>query len=596
MTVFTSRTGSRQGLVGALKVSESFSPSLGQSISAGISEGLDAPGSAAQDLIAIKIAEETGRGSDIGVIQRFSQGLNVVLGGLLEPEDTNTGSGVPLTREAWENSSFFREGLEYLEGETELSARLRANLWDRKLERDFIYEKTGTVGAGAFIGGSFAGAMIDAKNLAVSGAVAAAFPLAAGAVGAGLALRTAKSSVQAARARAGFSSGVNSLRASWAARTATVSGEAAVSTVPSVVTGLQNSELVGQEYTASDAALDLFASVGLSVAFQNVGEAVGQAWKRYAGFREASAVGDLAFAQVSSGEKVDVGPIVAREVSEFTPVFSGESPDAGIRMSQVRTKEGKTTWEARLSDPSGERLGELLASGTNKKSVAEKARGEFLSQSVKVAEDIGVSGEELAQLKRAVRLSEEVRSFNKAKEVEKIVSKSEKVKSLKQGIKDLEDSLLGKTPEAKEKVGQLLKVERARLREFEAEVQGQALDSVNQRLSQLRAAKIEAEKSVRETQRSVAQKQLSDYAKRQLEPDLESRAARSFDPNAVVAEADRLPEEYPKPEAPIRVDEAVLQQFAEDFPDLKEQLEEYLGVLERVPGAVKNFVKCRVGL
>lgn len=66
--------------------------------------------------------------------------------------------------EEWKTSDWFREGLTYQEGLTPVQAEMLATRFDKAQYRRFLWDKSKGLATAAFIGGEFAGAIIDPVN------------------------------------------------------------------------------------------------------------------------------------------------------------------------------------------------------------------------------------------------------------------------------------------------------------------------------------------------------------------------------------------------------------------------------------------------
>lgn len=600
--IFTSGVKPRSGQTGYQLLGNSYRPTTGDVLSAGFRSGLEGEGSAIQDVATSVIAAETGQ--DTGVIQEFSNVLNTGLFGLLSPEEVLVSK--PLTEDEWKAGPYFREDLKYTPGMTTRAAAILSNTRDRKVDRDFVISRAeGFAQNAAFWTGGFVGAMADAKNVTVSVAASAATPLIVGGLAAGPkgaaggaiaaggvgflagAARVVPSLLRLSRV------GVDVLKTSRAVRVSAVLGEAVVSTVPSVVTGVQNAPIVQQKYDAGDATLDLLASAGLGVAFHGVSEAAGAAWRRYASPNDAIDLGHMVTQQVAAGEKIDVEPLVHQKLADYVPEV------ASVEFTPRFVQEGGSGKRIRFRAEQ-DVYGEVLTSRVfnDKKAAEADLKEQFLARSVQVAKELGLPPEQLAQLEAVAQIRARVRTFDGEKMATELVDRTPAVTRAKEKLAVAEQKLAEAKP--KKQASRQRGVEAAR-QELEAARQAERplmLQAAQAEKAKLQGLLSVADNTIRDLQRKSAAARLPQYAKAQLDMSPEGRAARSIDPRAVEVERDRLPASTYNEDAPLPPLEeqamAELRELAKSEPTVAKYLE---GVeqLKKLPDAIIQFAKCKGG-
>jgi hypothetical protein len=373
-------------------IGEFYQPTVGEVMSAQYSSSLRGPGSSAADVFALELERELGT-NQTGIIQ---QGSDFLVGGLFRTDDTTQPSGVKISQEEWKESPFFHPAVEYQEGMTTLAAELLKRQAERNEENEFLISQAqGLVKNGLGYAAGFAGGMADAKGAAVGVAAAVATPLVVGGftapaapvVGGGAGVLTAAARIGPTLARMN-SAGFQVLKQSRKARFAAIGGEAAVSTVPQVITGFQNSSLTQQDYEMVDAMFDFATGAGFALAFQGATEGIAAAWKRYARQDGMVEVAQLAARQIELGEKVDVQPIIQAQLSDFTPSRI-ELPEPTVR----QLPDGQ--WEAALDNQ--------IFVGRTQADVTAQAREIALSESLQPLREMGYSPQALARVEEALR-------------------------------------------------------------------------------------------------------------------------------------------------------------------------------------------------
>lgn len=592
MTLFLSHTGSRQGAEEYQQLGRSFTPSTGQVVSAGIQAGFQAEGSTSQDVATSIVAEELGKEDQLGVFQKISQGINWATFGSMTPDEVGTIKSEPLSETDWKASKYYREDLKYEEGMTTLAAGILASTRDRKAERDFIYQQASRAQSVGYFSGALVGSMLDAKALAAGVATAGLSEVAVGTVALGRA-----GMLTADMVRFAPQMGRVAIRSSRALRVGTLAAESAVSTVPSVVTGLQNAPIIQQAYTEEDMALELLASVGLSALFDFGGRALSSTWKRYGRSRDVMEVGQIAHAQVSAGEKIDVAPVVQHYVAGIAPEvhsrgvepFPGRGDSVALVRAvtqRIRDVGGEVDEKALapeiqaievsgLTDVEYQRaLNELVDSRSPDPVVAAKQLG-YQPASVSVLEKAVASKRVLAEEERAIRLSD-----------------TPELQAAEYALREAKKAL--KNAPKRGKAAAQKAVEKARLQLDQAHAANKS--AAPAKLEVLQRRREEIDRTIRDVQHQEATRRMPEYVQKQLDPSREARAERSIDPRAAEVEADRL--------EPVKYDEAApvsqpetekLRKMVEDGV-LTEGDVKFADSLDASPEAIRQYVKCRAGL
>jgi hypothetical protein len=572
----------------------SYDPTLGEVVSAGFNSALEGPGSAVQDVAAQEISKELGRPDETGIIQGFSTVLNTTLFGALS-EDTSQTPSVSLDEESWKNSQYFRDGIDYQVGMTSRAAEILANRHDRQADRDFVLsQSSGLVEGTAMYVGGFGGAMADAKNVAVSVGVGVATPIIAGGftapaapvvgAGAGLLAGTLKVVTRAAPTLKRLNSvGLATLRASRRARFTAAMAEATVSTVPQVATGLQNADLLQEQYNADDAALDFIASVGLSAGLWRAGEAVRSAWTRYATPDAMTEVGQLVMRQVEMGERIDVQPLIASKIADFTP-SRVDVPEPSIR------KLDTAMWEA-TSGPD-------IFIGKTQAEVEAKAREAALSDSIEPLRQAGFSPRALAQIQDAL----EIKMRRAPEQVEAdVIASIPEVKKARAELATAEQAFANASKSRLKVAEKLRDSARQRVSAAEEAVRPRVRKIVEENLQVFEKEVAAADARIREIQVREAARLAPAFAKRQLDMSVEAQAARSIDPEASRIVAEETPnvkfeEDTPPPAADAEA-VARLKASLGDTPSdqsLTKALAQ-LDAMRDIPAAVERFIQCRAG-
>lgn len=358
----------------------SYKPTLGEQFGTAFSYEQTAEGSMYEDIQVGFVAREIGAEGTEYFLQRKVTGdpiFESIPGAVLGERE---GENAPLTKEQYEQSPYFREDLPYLENLTTWAAENRALLYDkRQVKQDILGRDSSFVGQAVQFTGLMAGSMADAKNIAVGGAVAAGASAATPVVGA-----IAGTATWVGR-------GVNTARRSYNTMKAirpmtTRAGEAiafgAAVTVPQAVTGVENAEITGSEYTLADAGIDIMAGALLDGTIEAGVSAVsairGRYFKRNATVDEQGAIMELATAQMAAGEKVDVQPlvdaIVMRDPPDYSTVnFQSEAPSV--------TKGQDGNYVATFSDERGLMAG-VQGTGKSRAAAVSDLRTKYMGENI----------------------------------------------------------------------------------------------------------------------------------------------------------------------------------------------------------------------
>lgn len=330
------RTGRHDDTFYALnRLGERYKTSTFKALSTGIDSGLEAPGSLREDV-------------DAAFVQRELSGEMTPLHYMAKIE----GMGVPMSKEEYEDSTFFRDNVEYREGMTVAVARVLSQREDALQERNFLIQQSeGFVANGAFFVGALLGSVADVKNLIAGVAAGGAYGLGAKFVSAA---RTAKNVMATANnsrtaALAANTSGTMSL----AARGGKILTESTLATIPAVTTGLQNEPILATEYGIGDAFLDLGASAIFSVALASGTRGVRRVYNKYANISDRVDVADIARAQFRANEHIDVETVMEAQMAEKVQPFSTLRPND---KPTVRVKKDGTA-EARFDAEDGTMAG-----------------------------------------------------------------------------------------------------------------------------------------------------------------------------------------------------------------------------------------------
>jgi hypothetical protein len=330
-------------------LSSRFEPTTGQVLGAAAEEALSGTGTLAQDIDAAKIDYELAD-SGYGPVSLYQRAFG-------ERSESRL-----LTDDEYKKSSFFRDGLKHEPGLNTEIARIRAESYDEKKERDFVLSRaTGGQKALAFGAGLLTG-VIEPKNLTVGIMASAATlnPLTGLAVG-GARYKAMQMSIGKYKSAAVVG--------------ATEGLAGSLLTEPSA---RESSKTLQQDYTMMDTLLN----VGLGVVLGGTIESgVAYVHSRKAGKLpptiESASIEtrgkalDMATSQLTEGRPVNVDIIHESGKIADAPSFSTiprEELEKSLDISNV--KETKKGYEIRLDDELGLISGAVGQGKTPEESVA----------------------------------------------------------------------------------------------------------------------------------------------------------------------------------------------------------------------------------
>lgn len=312
----------------------------GDILGTGFDLGMTAEGSGADDIAAFRIAREQNRLDEIGSIQQSEA--------FITGEDF-TRQGTPLSKEEFQDSEFNISGVEFQEGDTDVSLRIKAERARQDLKRqailgsrdDFLSDVT-------LFSGALAGGIADPKNLSVGAATGLGVSGLVRGVAVGV-TRGAEALTRTGRALTALKDTAQTGRVGRAVnripgkgRTVRTVAESGIATVPSIVTGLENTEFTGREYTADDAALDFAASLAFDVGLQFAGEGIRRLFQSTVPFEQRADVANVMHSQVRAAQAMQAQPmaelLAVENISEFSTV-NANSADPTIRQMDDGTFE-----------------------------------------------------------------------------------------------------------------------------------------------------------------------------------------------------------------------------------------------------------------
>lgn len=314
------------------------------------------PASTMQAIDAYLIERETGQAPS-GFIGRVLSSTFGRAGAFFLGEADTGVQGDLLTEEEFKQSEFFREGLDYLPGETTVSARIRAANYDREQYNSTVLSRSSNAQyAGAFVTTlplGIAEPQSLALGIATTGASSAIAPLyAAGraALSAG-ALRTAGAALQVGAYRTAGTA--LATEAAVAARTALattavsrggqiaiIAGEATAATGLQVAGGVQLANLTADQYTVEDAFIELAASVLISSGIHVGASHIGRLWERNASDLNREQLSRIFTEQVIKNEPIDVQPLAQMQLAASRPLGLTTLTEAELAETPRVTKSG----------------------------------------------------------------------------------------------------------------------------------------------------------------------------------------------------------------------------------------------------------------
>jgi len=503
------RTGFTQDAIANARGAEDFDPSAGLVTGAGFGAGREGDGSGLANVDAALLNMELGR--DVTFQQQVAAGIYGMFA------DIDQSPSPVLTEDAYKSSDYFREDLKYEEGMTERFAAIRSTRHDAERERQFIFEKTSGAGAGLYFGSALAGGIADVKNLLLGAGVGAVFSAAkAGYVGLSAATTAMRSATVASRVAL-------STVPTLGQRAAVVGAESIVSTVPSVVSGVQDAPVLGSQYTVGDAFLELAASTVISVGVSGAAGMAGKARKNiHVTDRQAAA--DLAVAQIASGERVNIDPIIRAAEAERVPQFS--TIDPRVASPQV-TKNADGTFSAQYKDDGGIMASVVVRADTPETATA-RLREVYEGDLSEAAAQVGISPQQLAALKQLRDTTLEAENFDidqRAMELAKADKKmSAEINKLEARLAAAEtkatkaETALEARPTSSSRQREVAnaKAKVSQVRDQLTQALAPARGAAEAQRGQLARFAQDAKNSIREQQRAAAKQELDAFAREQL--------------------------------------------------------------------------------
>lgn len=588
-------TGRTDNLVENIRQSEKFEPTLGQQITTGFKAGFDAPGSFSEDFDAATVNEELGR--ELTIFQSAASSI-------ASPFADEPSEGQPLSKEDYQNSTFFREELPYEDGLTTTAAQIRARRHDAERERSFIMEQSSIPGKAVFFASSLSGAIGDIKNLTAgvgaafaTGGIATAVPAIRAAAastnlvgrGAAVAGRTAPIAARAAPA-AGQA-------ASTAQSVGRVAAEATLATLPAVISGVQNQPTLASQYELSDAFVDMSASVLLSVGISAVTGRAVTFYNNRSGLGEKRAVTELMAHQLAAAEKIDLRPLtdaqMAREVEPFTTVNPRQD-----KPTVIPPTRGDDQFTASFSRDEGVMSG-VVAKGASPDEAVANLRSLYLNRVAEAAEQVGLAPERLRQIARAQQSMDRAQTFNirereleiareQGLDVEPIIQAQEQVRIAEENLATAQSALDSRPAsagrqQAFDTANRKAQTARETLQNRRAEILGEDIPA-RARQDQVEARNVAQREfdAVRDLQTREAGEAFRDFARRQTDNSVAGIKSRSSDSMADDIDLDRVATEAEG--APRPGEQTVTPgQSGKRLQDLLEQ--------EGTPDETKRFIR-----
>lgn len=556
---YIKKNNSRQSSAAFSRQAEQLDPTILDQVKAGFEAGYDAPGSFSEDFDAYNVRRSKGEETTF-----FQDAANFVISPFIDDRQEPTRED-PLTKERYERSEYFREQLPFEEGLTPTAAKIRARRLDNEQRRQQIFEQSGTIGRSAYIASSLSGAIGDVKNVAAGVATGGAL------AGVGVSRKAFKAAEAAMMSRsaltlAGAKIARQTFQTAGAARKtrgglATAGGlaaEATVSSLPAVISGMQNQPDLASEYGVSDALLDIAASAMFSVGLNAVTRGTGTLYNRVAHIREKRAAAEVLQAQIAAGEKIDIDPVMeaqmASKIQEFTTVNVDSTPTIRQR------SDG--TFEARFDGDEGVMQG-VRAEGQTFEEAVGNLRGKFTDNLTAAAAEVGVEPDRLSLLRDHTELREQLRSFDAEKQFRQIAE--EKGLPVAQ-FRELQNKI-GKAEQRLEKAEtQLQRRPSSTDRRTEVANARQNLDNLRTQAEELRRTELSeadievanrrkalsdqlenVKSAVKEIQGKAARRNFEEFARRQTQ-EVTPRSARNdrlveqIDEQQIDADAARAPD------------------------------------------------------
>ena len=320
-----------------------FQPGFFQSIGAGVEDVFRGNGSLAQDVNATKIEISEGRAGS--VLSSYSQSTIEELR-----------SSPKLSREQWEQSENFREGVEYYDGMTEFSAQVLAETNDDQNRRDFILSQASGAAKGFGIGFAFVTGLFEPKNLAAGIATSLIVP------GAGAAIAPVRTLLKSANRIGKY-------------KALTIRGGIEGGVAASIIEpgNLDSAKILQQDYGFTDSLTNFTLSIGLGALLPVTAtkiRAILQRRRRLGAQMQNLDELDAAITQMSTGQDVDVRivglqALVDRDIPFTT--LTAKQFDVQARKN-VKAVKGNQ-FEVRLDDEAGAMAGAVGRGNTKARAI-----------------------------------------------------------------------------------------------------------------------------------------------------------------------------------------------------------------------------------
>lgn len=310
-------------------------PSMGAIGTTVLQQGLLGAGSTGESIDQFQLLRELQQEPE-----GFWAGLNTRYGGLFVGDKTRQGE--PITKEQWAESEFYREGLEYREGMTDIAADILARRRDMEDFRNGVLQRATGLQTGAFYAGMLVTSMADAKT--VPATLAGLGAVKVGAAGYG-AVRAGMASGSIAAARTGA---IVSSKAAMGTKRA-IAAEAVIGTIPVAATGFAAARDLQTEYTLEDAAIDTVASAVVAVGLNTAFKGLGKMWLSWRTPDDMEAVAKLVDAQMRAGDAVNIeGAVQTIMASKEIPLSTVPKSERVPTVTKVGNK-----FEARVKGEDG---------------------------------------------------------------------------------------------------------------------------------------------------------------------------------------------------------------------------------------------------
>lgn len=575
----------------------------GAVMGAGIGEGFTGATSLAANINAYLVERDTGRQQNM-----LSWGLGAAVFNTGNFVETLFGGGeteedrMPLSKEEWQESEFYREGLEYKPGLTVRSARILQQTRDTEERNAYIMEQASGWQKGGFFVSAIAGSLADAKNWAVGGASAgvvrggyAAFS-GVRAVSQSRAVGLATKAVVARQAATGGFTGYKTTKKGLVAEAALGAGIAGG-------LGFEAERVLGREYGVGDVVLDFLVGGIISVSIKSLGDAAGRMYLKHASADDINALHGVMNAQTTNGEVTNVTPLMQAQLAERYIPFSTLSPDS--RVPEVSRIGRKKQYTAKYKGEAGMYSGVTGRGKTPEEAIADLESiyrsGEVGDQKFNTVYDEDYFKDALSVQEMKDRLAlfdidaERDRAF--------LNIYGESLDAAESRISTLEEKLVaaGET----QKKGQISKAKKeldAEEKKFEEAVAAANAD-VDSRYSAIKEQHRAARDALVEKQKQLTAPLLERWTRQQLSPDPRSKVAGVDNENAntqaYVDEANQAANGDPAEAAAKDAGEiAALESMAQsesvpaEFRELIKGQMETMAVAKKLPEAYRNYMAC----